>query len=221
MSSFLANKEFFEERPIGGRPFVNRDVRSLKDLTYLTRWVNSWNVSDTITTKSGLSGLFGPNASGPDGHTRIYGADLKLTWRPTTSFRGWPFFLWQSEVMGRDYVADRFSDGVTDLPRKTLRDRGFYTQALYGFSYGWAAGLRYEFATGSGASVLAYNGRETDPFRDDRHRISPLLAWHPSEFSRIRLQYNYDRADHLERQDAHSVWLGVEFLYGTHSAHED
>ena len=221
MSSFLANEEFFEERPIGGRPFVNRDVRSLKDLTYLTRWVNSWNVSDTITTKSGLSGLFGPNASGPDGHTRIYGADLKLTWRPTTSFRGWPFFLWQSEVMGRDYAADRFSDGVTDLPRKTLRDWGLYTQALYGFSYGWAAGLRYELATGSGASVLAYNGRDADPFRDDRHRISPLLAWHPSEFSRIRLQYNYDRADHLERQDAHSVWLGVEFLYGTHSAHED
>ncbi|MGB4781317.1 hypothetical protein [Candidatus Methylomirabilis sp.] len=220
MSSFLANKEFFEERPIGGRPFVNRDVRSLKDLTYLTRWVNSWNVSDTITTKSGLSGLFGPNASGPDGHTRIYGADLKLTWRPATSFRGWPFFLWQSEVIGRDYVADRFSDGVTDLPRKTLRDWGFYTQALYGFSYGWAAGLRYEFATGSGASVLAYNGREADPFRDDRHRISPLLAWHPSEFSRIRLQYNYDRADHLERQDAHSVWLGVEFLYGAHPAHK-
>ncbi len=220
MASFLANEEFFEERPIGGRPFVNRDVRSLKDLTYLTRWVNSWNVSDTITTKSGLSGLFGPNASGPDGHTRIYGADLKLTWRPATSFRGWPFFLWQSEVMGRDYVADRFSDRVTDLPRKTLRDWGFYTQALYGFSYGWAAGLRYEFATGSGASVLVYNGREADPFRDDRHRLSPLLAWHPSEFSRIRLQYNYDRADHLERQDAHSVWLGVEFLYGAHPAHK-
>ena len=117
-------------------------------------------------------------------------------------------------------MADRFSDGVTDLPRKTLRDWGFYTQALYGFSYGWAAGLRYEFATGSGASVLAYNGREADPFRDDRHRISPLLAWHPSEFSRIRLQYNYDRADHLERQDAHSVWLGVEFLYGAHPAHK-
>ncbi len=219
MASFLANGEFFDERPIGGRPFVDRDVRSLKDLAYSTRWVNSWNVSDTITTKLGLSGLFGPNASGPDGHTRIYGADLKLKWQPTTSFRGWPFFLWQSEVMGRDYVADRFSDGVTDLPRKTLRDRGFYTQALYGFSYGWAAGLRYEYATGSGQSAIE-GGRQADPFRDDRHRISPLLAWHPSEFSRIRLQYNYDRADHLERQDAHSVWLGVEFLYGAHPAHK-
>jgi len=224
-SSFFANKEFFEERPIGGRPFVERDVRSPKDLLYLARWVNSWNLSDTLTTKAGVSGLFGPNATGPDGHTYIYGADLKLTWRPTNNFRGWPFVLWQSEAMKRDYRADRFFDdsdpeNIIDLPRATLRDYGFYTQALYGFTYGWAAGLRYEYATGSGESVLTYDGRRNDPFRDDRHRVSPLLVWHPSEFSRIRLQYNYDRADHLERSDAHSVWLGVEFLYGAHPAHK-
>ena len=219
-ASFFSNEEFFEERPIGGRPFVERDVRNLADLLYLVRWENSWNPSETVTTKLGLSGLFGPNATGSDGHTRIYGTDLKLTWRPATNFRGWPFFFWQSEAMGRDYVADRFSDGTINLPRKTLRDWGLYTQALYGFAWGWAAGLRYEYASGTGASVLTYDGRSNDPFRDDRHRISPLLTWHPSEFSRLRLQYNYDRADHLEHQNAHSVWLGVEFLYGAHPAHK-
>ena len=224
MASFLANEEFFEERPIGGRPFVERDVRSAKDLLYLARWENSWNLSDAVTTKLGFSGLFGPNASGPDGDTRIYGADFKLRWRPSDNFRGWPFVLWQSEVMNRDYRADRFfddsdPDNVIDLPRETLRDWGFYTQALYGFSYGWAAGLRYEYATGSKESAIE-GGRKADPFRDDRHRLSPLLAWHPSEFSRIRLQYNYDRANHLERRDAHSIWLGVEFLYGGHPAHK-
>ncbi len=220
-ASFLSNDEFFGERPIGGRPFVGRDVRNLSDLLYSLRWENSWNPSETMATTVGFSGLFGPNATGSDGHTRIYGADLKLIWHPATSFHGWPFFLWQSEAMGRDYVADRYVDGVIDLPRKTLRDWGFYTQALYGFTDGWAAGLRYEYASGSGTSVLAFNSRANDPFRDDRHRISPLLTWHPSEFSRLRLQYNYDRADHLQRQDAHSVWLGVDLLYGAHPAHED
>ncbi|PWB79277.1 MAG: hypothetical protein C3F08_07150 [Candidatus Methylomirabilota bacterium] len=219
-AGFLSNEDFFKERPIGGRPFVQRDVRNMTDLLYLLRWENSWNPSETVTTKFGLSGLFGPNATGSDGHTRIYGTDLKLTWRPTVSFRGRPFFLWQSEAMGRDYLADRFSDGTITLPRKLLRDWGFYTQGLYGFSDGWAAGLRYEYASGSGASVLAFNGRDADPFRDDRHRISPLVVWHPTEFSRLRLQYNYDRADHLESHDAHSVWLGVEFLYGAHPAHK-
>jgi len=223
-SSFLANEEFFGERPIGGRPFVKRDVSNLKDLLYSVRWENFWNVSDTVGTKLGVSGLFGPNATGPEGDTRIYGADLKLRWRPANNFRGWPFFLWQTEIMARDYTADRFFDDshpdkIINLPRETLHDWGFYTQALYGFQYGWAAGLRYEYASGSGESLFAFNGRNKDPFRDDRHRISPLLVWHPSEFSRIRFQYNYDRADHLEGKDAHSAWLGVEFLYGAHPAH--
>ena len=193
-------------------------MKSLKDLLYSVRWENFWNVSDTVGAKLGFSGGFGPNATGPDGYTEIYGTDLKVRWRPTDNFRGWPFFLWQSEVMARDYTAD--SNPAFDLPRETLHDWGLYTQALYGFYYGWAAGLRYEYASGSGESVGPYAGREADPFRDDRHRISPLLVWQPSEFSRIRLQYNYDRADHLEHKDANSVWLGVEFLYGAHPAHK-
>ena len=37
--------------------------------------------------------------------------------------------------------------------RQTLYDWGLYTQVLYGFHYGWAAGVRFEYARGSGASV--------------------------------------------------------------------
>jgi hypothetical protein len=95
---------------------------------------------------------------------------------------------------------------------------------LHGFRYSWAGGLRYEYATGSGQSI---GGRSRDPFRDNRHRISPLLSWRPTEFSRLRLQYNYDRAEHLEfdelgnrRKDAHSVWLGFEVLIGSDPAHK-
>jgi hypothetical protein len=40
-----------------------------------------------------------------------------------------------------------------------------------------------------------------------------------TEFSRLRLQYNYDRAQHLESGDAHSVWLGAEIMLGAHAAH--
>ncbi|MGH7429244.1 MAG: hypothetical protein ACREJ4_12955, partial [Candidatus Methylomirabilaceae bacterium] len=124
-SSFFANAEFFEERPIGDRPFVEQDVRNLGDLLYSARWVNSWDLTNAVTTKLGVSGLFGPNATGPDGHTYIYGADLKLRWRPVNNFRGWPFVLWQTEAMKRDYKADAFFDdsnpeNVIDLPKQTL-----------------------------------------------------------------------------------------------------
>jgi len=238
MASFLANGEFFEERAIGGRPFVDRDVRSLKDFAYLARWDNSWELSDEWTMKMGLSGLLGPNATGPDGKTWIYGADMKLKWRPVNHFRGWPFLLFEGEIMKRDYTADRFfnpgPDGVfitgdeIILGRNTLEDWGFYTQLLYGFRKNWTTGLRYEYASGSGnnvnvdlaAGTIELVRRNSDPFRDDRYRISPLVAWHPTEFSRFRLQYNYDRLKAFRERDAHSVWLGFEFMFGAHAAHK-
>jgi hypothetical protein len=223
MASFLANEEFYSERSIGGRPFVPVSVQGPQDLVYLVRWVNFWNLRADVGAQLGGSAVFGPNASGPDGRTIIYGGDLKVRWRPVNHFRGWPFLLWESEIMQRNYKADSFAGSDADgnpllLPAKTLYDWGVYTQLLYGFSYRWAAGVRFEYASGSGTSVP--NGREADPFRDNRYRVSPLLVWHPSEFSRLRLQYNYDRADHLTQRDAHTVWLGIEFLYGAHPAHK-
>lgn len=216
MVSFLANDEVFEERPIGGRPFAEERVGSPGDLVKLLRWVNGFDLSDEVTTQFGVSGLFGPNATGPDGRTRIYGADLVVKWRPLQTDRGWPFLVFESEIMRRSYRTD---DSFED----TLRDWGGYAQLLWGFRRNWALGLRYEYARGEGSNFDVDAGtlvsRSTDPFRDDRHRASPLLAWHPSEFSRLRLQYNYDRADHLDGKDAHSVWAGIEFLFGAHPAH--
>jgi hypothetical protein len=230
------------EPGIGGRPIVQRDVKALRDLVYTTRWANAWDLSPEITTQLGFSGAFGPNTSGRSGYTQIYGTDLKVRWRPRNHFRGYPFLTWQSEFITRFYKAAAFTsvaseengeehdhehangDGGLELPKKTLVDWGLYSQLLYGFRYGWAAGLRGEYASGSGASV---DGRDRDAFRDNRVRLSPLLSWRPTEFSRIRLQYNFDYAEHLEydglssrSRDAHSVWLGFEYLLGTHPAHK-
>lgn len=227
--SFLANDEVFEARPIGGRPFVEHDLDGPEDFVWLARWVNAWNLGASLTSQLGLSALFGPNSTGSKGRTLIYGADLKVLWRPARHFRGWPFVRWQTEFLQRDYTAAAFQgvlpgeggeNGVAvDLPRQTLRDWGVYSQVLYGFSYRWAAGLRFEYASGSGQNVLTDGGRDGDPFRSDRTRWSPLLAWYASEFARLRLQYNYDRADHLSSDDAHSVWLVLEALFGAHPAH--
>jgi hypothetical protein len=232
MSSFLASEEFFAERPVGGRPFVDRDVRALNDVLYLVRWENSWtSCDDEVTWLAGVSGVFGPNATGPDGHTEIYGTDLTMKWKPATTERGWPFIVWESEIMNRHYVADNFTDlgdpidPLDDviLSGETLRDWGFYTQVLHGCRLRWAVGIRYEFVHGNGPSLdenFAQISRDDDPFRDTRHRVAPLVAWHPTEFSRFRFQYNFDYADHIGGMDAHSFWIGAEWLYGAHSAHK-
>lgn len=219
---------FLSEEEIGGRPAVTQGVHNLGDLLYLGRWNHSWDVTDEVTMLGGVSGLHGPNSTGKGAQTWIYGADLKLRWRPASNFRGWPFVVWQSEIIKRDFDAKPYtaepadeeteSDGLptTDLDREILRDWGLYTQLLYGFTPQWSTGLRYEYASGARPSV---GGRGADPFRDNRHRVSPLVIWQPSEYSRFRLQYNFDEAGFLDSADAHSVWVGGEVLYGAHPAH--
>lgn len=211
---------------IGGRPIIAQDVRKLKDFVYLMRWENAFDLNDELTAVFGASSLLGPNSSGPAGSTWLYGLDMKWRWVPANSFRGYPFITWQTEYMRRNYEAAASAmeataaDGHTEtvvFPADTLEDWGMYTQLLYGPKINLAVGLRFEYASGRG---LGYNhgGRAADPFRNERYRVSPLISWRTSEFARIRLQYNYDNATHLEEY-AHSVWLGFEWLYGAHPAH--
>jgi len=54
--------------------------------------------------------------------------------------------------------------------------------------------------------------------RAQRWRLSPNLTWYPTEFSKIRLQYNYDKRSGIGSD--HSVWLQFEFLLGAHAAHK-
>src|SRR5262249_15056571 len=112
---------------------------------------------------------------------------------------------------------------IVSLSGRTLHDWGFYSQVLYGFKLNWSAGLRYEYVNGDGDSLNSdfdSISHDQDPFRDERHRVSPILTYYPTEFSRFRFQYNYDHAAQLPGKDAHSFWLGAEILYGAHPAHK-
>ena len=96
-------------------------------------------------------------------------------------------------------------------------DWGFYSQVLWGFKPGWVAGLRGDFVAPTKTAIYeTILGRDLD--RATRWRISPNLTWYPSEFSKIRLQYNYDDRDGVGVD--HSIWLQFEFLLGAHAAHK-
>ena len=230
-------EELFEEG-IGGRPILeeNNEVRNLKDLVYLARWVNGVELSDNLSAQFGVSSLFGPNNSGSNADTWIYGGDLVVKWDPEGNTAKRSKLVWQTEIMKREFDADRFtlfddmgnmdpSDDIDiDLPGETLEDWGLYTQLLFRLNRNWAIGARYEYVTGNGQSAKEGEliKRDEDFFRNDRYRISPLLLYQPSEFTRLRLQYNYDDFDKNElvsSEDAHSLWFGLEVLWGKHPAH--
>ena len=148
-----------------------------------------------------------------------------LKWATASSDRGWPFLRIEGEIARREYRADSFFDPDTGVAfdRETFTDWGGFLQLLWGFRRGWSVGVRGEYATGNDdvyAPDSAFATRSEDPFRGNRVRVSPLLVFQPSEFSRFRLQYTADNADFLTGDDnAHSYWLGLEFLIGQHPAH--
>jgi hypothetical protein len=199
------------EDTLGRAPF-ERGLRGPQDLVYAPRLASSFDIGDTQTLLLGASAAFGPNDTGADTRTQIYGVDAYWKWRPVNAQRGFPFVSWQTEAMLRRFEAGE--DMAAGLPAETLQDYGFYTQLLYGFRVGWVAGLRGEFVTGNaGANDIA------DPLaRGDRARFSPNLTWYPSEFSKLRLQYNFDHGQAFG--NAHAVWLQLEFLLGAHAAHK-
>ncbi|NOS72398.1 MAG: hypothetical protein HOP33_21060 [Verrucomicrobia bacterium] len=213
----------------GGEGFLGRvntqgRVKTAGDMLYSTRYAASFDLSDTQTLLAGASAAFGPNGSGADTDTQIYGMDIYWKWKPANAHAGFPFVSWQTEGMLRRYQAgasttlDLTGDSVADFaPRETLTDWGFYSQLLYGFHPGWVAGLRGDYVTHSkmGAYEDLYGA---DAERAMRWRISPNLTWYPTEFSKIRLQYNYDDRDGIGTD--HSVWLQFEFLLGAHAAHK-
>ncbi|MBI3415802.1 MAG: hypothetical protein HY043_10890 [Verrucomicrobia bacterium] len=220
--------------PFFGRPSSQGRVKGLGDMLFVPRYVASFNLSDSQTLVAGASGAFGPN--GTDGDTQLYGVDLFWKWKSPQQHAGFPFVSWLTEAMLRRYKAGAFNwdlngDGLADpnemvdpatelpavLPRETVTDYGIYSQLLYGFRKGWVAGLRGDYvAPTEHAKYESIVGSDSD--RASRWRVSPNLTYYPSEFSKIRLQYNLDHRNGIG--DDHSVWVQFEFLLGTHAAHK-
>lgn len=200
-----------EGEDFAGRTLRRREVNRLGDFLYMTRLHSAVDLNEATTVVFGTSALFGPNASGEKSYTKIYGGDLYLKWRPVKARFGFPFFSFQTEALYRSYEAGEFISGGDTLQAETLGDWGIYSQALYGFIRRWVAGARIDLVHGSDS---------TDPLRDIRQRGAINLSFYPSEFSKWRIQYNIDWAQHLNRKPIHALFLQFEFLMGAHGAHK-
>ena len=199
-------------------PLLDRSINSTDDFLYSARWLNGLDLTDTLSTNLGLSALFGPNNTGLESQTQIVGADIYVKWQPEDSNKGFPFVAWHSEFMTRAYQAG--DEGNAE--HQELSDTGLFSYVQWGFTPGWVFGLRYELANGSEAhhhDEVGHEDEEPDSLREFRQRVSANLSYYPTEFSKVRLQYNNDSADHLDGM-AHSVWLQLEYNIGAHMAHK-
>jgi hypothetical protein len=206
------NPESFE---IHDGAVVDRGVHGLGDLLYVPRIETSVDLTSTQTLVVGASAAFGPNNAGIDTRTQIYGYDLYWKWKSERADKGFPFVSFQTEGMTRRYeVGQRLAideTPIVTLPAETLRDGGFYAQLLWGVKPLIVLGLRGEYVNGNDAVFFS-------DFREQRTRISPNLTWYPTEFSKFRVQYNYDHRQGIGNDS--SLFLQLEFLLGAHAAHK-
>ncbi len=196
-----------------GRATTSRSLEGAGDLVFVPRLASSFELTDEQTFVLGASAAFGPNDTGADARTEIYGVDAYWKWKPADADAGFPFVSWQTELLYRRFSAAADPTALPILRAENLTDWGGYSQVLWGFKPRWVTGLRGEYATGNSAANDA-----GDPYRGERYRFSPALTFFPSEFSKIRLQYNYDHG--AQFGDAHSIWLQLEFMLGAHGAHK-
>jgi len=195
---------------------IDRDASSPSDFLFVPRWENSFNLSDTQTVLMGASGAFGSNDTGPDSHTQIYGGDFLYKWKSPRAEGGFPFVKWQTEAMYRRFEAGRGLDDSFPVS-ETFYDWGMYSQLLWGFKKGWVVGVRGDY-------LHMENSLYTDDIaRQTRSRISANLTWYPTEFSKLRLQYNHDSLEEnefLAGRDVDSLFFQFEFILGAHGAHK-
>jgi hypothetical protein len=225
-----------EDEPYLGRLHSQRSVRGLGDMLFVPRYATSFELTDAQTLVLGASAALGPNGSARSADSQVLGLDAYWKWKPATHHGGFPFVSWHTEAMFRRYEAGAFdwdrdrdgllgpgepddnSDGTPDVLRaETLKDWGLFSQVLWGIKKGWVLGLRGEYVgrINDGDYESLYG---PDPDRGGRSRVSPNLTWYPSEFSKLRLQYNLDHREEVGKD--HSVWLQFEFLLGAHAAHK-
>jgi len=155
------------------------------------------------------------------GDSKINAVDFVYKWAPHGNPKN-QSFKFQAEYF------DRKERGIVTMlnsgppVKETSYDghqKGWYAQAIYKFKPQWQAGLRYDRLNsnnaGSDTGVLGEAGLNNEGHTPER--ISVALDWLPSEFSRVRLQFNKD--DSYEKSD-NQLFLQYTMSLGSHGAHQ-
>jgi hypothetical protein len=147
------------------------------------------------------------------GDTDLFITDFVWKWAPNGNSRQ-KNFKFQAEYMWRnekgDYTLPDSTAGPWDYGQS-----GWYAQAIYQPFPRWRFGARIDHLSADTPDMM-WEGTPLYPSGDDPARYSLMVDWSNSEFSRLRFQYNRDRAsDFTDNQ------FGLQYIFsiGAHGAH--
>ena len=224
---------FLELSASGGSPDVetptfarDADGNDIGRLLYVFHLANFFEVSEALGISLGGSFATGSNGTAQGERSNLYGVDLFAKYRP---LRNNPYqeVMLQSEFMYLD----------ADTPEENLENWGWYAQLVYRFAKRLNTGFRFGIIdtdtpvteeaeelegdpSGLFTLVRTEEGEEEEGMLGllgRTYRLSPMMTFNPSEFSRIRLQYDYLNQDFAENQ--HAIFLQFQYSLGAHGAH--
>lgn len=167
----------------------------------IAHFKNLWDLTDDLTMEWGLSGARGNN--NVDKHTAIYGTDLTFKWRPSTGGK-YSAIVWSSEFLGGKTNVN--PDGTDN--QEGIKTKGGYTFLQWQAAQRWWLQARTEYVD----SV-----DETTGVRNVQRKNSALVAFLPTEFTSLRLQY--DHLDEMVEKPENRVLLQLNISMGAHPAH--
>ena len=146
-----------------------------------------------------------------EGDTTLYDFEFTYKWKPSKDRS----FTLQSEYLLRSQDGDLTDTALsTTEPLKRTQD-GAYIQGAYQMGR-WRAGARFG-RLGLFKDEYALGG-EDQTFGEQPWKATGSLELNPTEFSRIRVQYNQDRSARDDRTN-HEVFLQFTLGIGAHAAH--
>lgn len=155
-----------------------------------------------------------------NGYSQFYGLGLVYKYDSGRAYGEGDLIL-QADYFRRkkDLTVDQhdLAPAVAGNDRTATQD-GYYVQGVYGFLPRWRAGLRWEQVGLTNEDTFP-NGASAD--YDSSWRLTGMVDFTPSHFSRLRLQSAYGSyaMDDGEDQEAWQVWLQFMVSLGTHGAH--
>ena len=158
-----------------------------------------------------------------DGYSQFAGADFVYKYDAPYAL-GYQNFTLQGEYIYRQRdtdlkgVIDSVADGAFIGNSRVDKQDGYYLQGVYGFAPQWRTGLRWEQVGLLNRSRFPDGSRES---YGDSRRLSAMVDYTPSDFSRFRLQlsrgeYQIDGS----REEVYQAMFQVIFSLGVHGAHK-
>ncbi len=201
------NEVLFGEEAESGAHAFTAFVKASSDLGEAGTLLAGFSVAGGRTKNGSIE-----HGSEFTGDSTLYGAEVTYKWKRSRRRS----LLLQAEYLLRHQSGDYVEDAALPAAARRLErtQDGLYLQALYRTGR-WGIGARYDLLDLFRDDFMEA-GMKRD-FGDRPERITAALECRPTEFSRIRLQYNHDETarDGVDRE----VFFQFIFAIGAHGAH--